>query len=141
MTQILQTLSPTNSASVNLAPQKITETLATEILAGRLAIPFDSPPCSPFHVSPISLRPKKNPGEYKLIHDLSYPYDETSINFNIPPDKRHVKYSSVGEAFNKIMHLPVGAYGAKTIAFAFELIPIKPELYHWASISITNIMT
>ena len=130
---------PPNSASVNLAPQKITEKLSSEILAGRLAGPFDSPPFSPFHVSPISLRPKKNPGEYRLIHDLSYPYDETSINFNIPPDKRHVKYSSVGEAINKIMQLPVGAYGAKTdIAHAFKLIPIKPELYPKLGIHFDN---
>ena len=35
---------PPNSASVNLTPQKITEKLSTEILAGRLAGPFDSPP-------------------------------------------------------------------------------------------------
>ena len=36
----------------------------------------------------------------------------------------------MGEAINKIVQLPVGAYGAKTdIAHAFKLIPVKPELY------------
>ena len=106
------------------------EKLSKEIKAGRLAGPFDLKPFPCFHVSPIALRPKKSPGEYRLIHDLSYPYNETSINANIPANKRHVTYSSVGDAINKIMQLPVGAFGAKTdIKHAFKLIPIWPDLY------------
>ena len=48
-----------------------------EIHLGRIAGPFDYPPFEQFQVSPLSLRPKKEEGKYRLIHDVSYPYDLT----------------------------------------------------------------
>ena len=44
-------------------------------------------------VSPIKVAPKKTLGEFRFIHNLTYPYDEKAVNtyhvigfqFNIPP--------------------------------------------------------
>ena len=45
--------------------------------------PFDNPPFKKFHVSPIKLHKKTEPGKFRLIHNLSWPYDETSVNGGI----------------------------------------------------------
>ena len=44
----------------------------------------------PFQVSPLGVKPKKTPGKYRLIHEISYPYDDTSIKVNIPSTKRQL---------------------------------------------------
>ena len=122
--------SPVNSKTVEQAPEVIHDKLNKEIHAGRIAGPFNKPPYQPFHISPLSLRPKKQSGKYRLLHNLSYPYDENSINYNIPNSKRTVQYASVGEAIKKIQKLPRGAYAAKTdIESAFRLLPIHPKYY------------
>ena len=90
-----------NSPIVFQAPEHAREKIEQEVAAGRMAGPFDHPPTSPFHVSPISLRPKKN-GGYRLIHNLSYPYDENSINSYIQDGEKRVKYATIGDAIKKI---------------------------------------
>ena len=43
--------------------------------------------------SPLNLVDKAgNPGKYRLIHNLAFPYDETSINACIPDSQSKVKY-------------------------------------------------
>ena len=96
-----------------------------------MAGPFDSPPFHPFHVSPISIREKKIPGTYRLLHNLSYPFNDSSINANIPQTSKTVSYTSVEDAICVLLTLPPGAYTAKTdIAEAFRLIPLAPSEYH-----------
>ena len=63
---------PRISDSVDLDPELIRNKIEAEVKAGRMAGPFKSPPFSPFHVSPISLREKSVPNTYRLIHNLSY---------------------------------------------------------------------
>ena len=53
-----------------------------ELDAGRVAGPFDKPPLPNFQVSPLGLVPKKVPGEFMVIHDLSYPNGD-SINSSV----------------------------------------------------------
>ena len=58
------------------------------------------------------------------------PFAKHSINSNIPDEKKSVKYSSVGDAIQKILSLPLNSYTAKTdISDAFCLFPIKPSEY------------
>ena len=122
---------PPNSESINRSQKDAAKKLQKEIQFGRIAGPFDKPPFPIFHISPLALREKKTPGEYRLLHNLSHPYDTTSINGQIPDDHRHVKYATVGHAISKMLSLPKGSFAAKTdIANAFRLIPIKPKHYH-----------
>ncbi len=120
-----------NSLSVIHNPV-ITQTLVDkEVLAGRVAGPFANPPFGDFQVSPLSLRPKRTPGEFRLIHDLSFPYNKQSVNANIPHDKCTVSYASVDDAINIILSLGPNCYLAKCdIKSAFRLIPVSPSNYY-----------
>jgi len=122
---------PSNDISVDNLPEITLQKIQKEIVAGRLAGPFDHPPFTPFHCSPIKLVEKSKKNTYRLIHNLSWPYDSTSINSSISSDHKTVKYSSVSQAIRCIMKFPKGAYTWKTdLEHAFKLIPIHPQDYH-----------
>ena len=55
--------------------------------AGRILGPFDDAPFPNLRVSHIKVALKKTPGEFRLIHNLSYPYDEEAVNSSIPRDR------------------------------------------------------
>ena len=60
-------------------PTSVNDKLSKELGAGRIVGPFDSPPFETFRVSPLGIVPKKLPGEFRLIHHLSYP-EGLSVN-------------------------------------------------------------
>ncbi len=100
-----------------------------ELQANRIAGPFQAPPFSTFRVSPLGVVPKKTPGEFRLIHHLSFPRG-TSINDAILPEHSTVAYSQVDDAISLIKRLGPGCYLAKTdIKSAFCIIPISPQDY------------
>ena len=117
-----------NNPITNKLPHIVLQKLQTELQLGRIAGPFKEPPFPSFHVSPLSLREKKQKGQYRLIHNLSYPYDHQSVNNNIPDIHKTVHYSTVGDAIRTLLKLPPNPYTAKTdISEAFRLIPIHPS--------------
>jgi hypothetical protein len=108
----------------------VADKLEKEIRLGRIMGPFDEPPFSPFHISPLNIRPKKSFNKYRLLHNLSHPYDGSSVNANIPEELKSVRYASVGDAIRVLLSLPFGSYTAKTdVADAFRLIPVRPADY------------
>jgi hypothetical protein len=56
------------------------------------------------HISPIGVVPKKEVGQYRLIHNLSYPTD-TSINDHIPDEIKTVHYPSIDDAIDIILNV------------------------------------
>lgn len=54
-------------------PTSVNNKLSKELAAGRIVGPYDTPPFETFRVSPLGIVPKKLPGEFRLIHHLSYP--------------------------------------------------------------------
>ena len=62
-----------NLLSVLDNPEVVDAKLNKECEAGRLAGPFHHVPFHLFRVSPLGVVPKKTPGEFRLIHHLSYP--------------------------------------------------------------------
>ena len=119
-----------NSAAVHSHDDIVDAKLRAELDVGRIVGPFSEPPFSPFHISPLNIRPKKTMHKYRLLHNLSHPYDGNSINDNIPDYRKTVSYSSVGDAIRKLLALPTSSYTAKTdIADAFRLIPVHPHDY------------
>ena len=126
----IRDIRPSNSKNVSTNHQIVKIKLQKEIEAGRIKGPFSEPPFKPLHISPLNIREKKTPGKYRLIQNLSYPYDGGSINDYIPMDKKTVKYASVGDAIKILCNLPRHSYTAKTdIADAFRLIPVHPSDY------------
>ena len=78
-----------------------------ELKAGCLAGPFRTRPFYPFRISPLGVVPKKTPGEFRLIHHLSYPRGP-SVNDGISPDHTSVSYATISDA---ICHIKAAGRG------------------------------
>ena len=126
-----------NSSSATLNPKHVDDKLQNELALGRIAGPFDTPPLANFKSSPLALREKHDLGKYRLLHNLSFPYDDRAVNFNIPRACSTVQYASLATAISHIQDLSPGVFLAKSdISDAFRLIPLHPSNYnltgfHW----------
>lgn len=119
-----------NLKSVFLHRQVVRKKLIKEIIAGRVAGPFVSPPFKNFRISPLGLVPKKEPNSYRLIHHLSFPKGN-SLNDEIDDSLSSVKYASFDDAVSLIKKFGIGALLAKSdIKAAFRLLPIAPESFN-----------
>ncbi|KAI8484564.1 hypothetical protein Bbelb_376710 [Branchiostoma belcheri] len=108
----------------------IQDKLQNELVSERVAGPFSSPPFKNLFLSPLYAVPKKAPGKFRLIHDLSYP-PGFSVNSGIPSELSSVKYATIDNAIQHIKVLGRGCFLAKTdIEAAFRLIPVHPNDYH-----------
>ena len=81
-----------NLTSVKENMEEVHRKMNGEIETGRVGGPFEAPPFDNLRCSPIGLVPKKVPGEFRLIHHLSWPEGD-SVNSHIEPDESSVKYS------------------------------------------------
>jgi hypothetical protein len=107
-------------------PDILVAKLDKEREAGRIAGPFNNPPFTKFHCSPLGLVPKKAPSEFRIIHHLSYPTG-SSVNDFIPDRLSSVRYASIGDAIALIKKAGPGCFMAKTdIKSAFRIIPVHP---------------
>lgn len=106
-----------------IAEQKILK----EISLGRIAGPFVAPPFPTLRTSPISVIPKKSGSEFRLIHNLSFPHDQ-SVNDFIDREYCSVKYSSIDDAVKMIHILGRGSLLAKCdVKSAFRLLRLAPS--------------
>ena len=81
-------------------PTRVNDKLLKELAAGRIAGSFDTPPFETFSVSPLdslSIVLKKLPGEFRLIHHLSYT-EGLSVNGDIPKELATVRYPTIDDA-------------------------------------------
>ena len=105
--------------------------LSHELQLGRIDGPFKDPPFPNFKSSPLAVREKHQSGKFRLLHNLSYPYDERSLNFNIPKEASEVSYATINDAIKYIQECHPHAYMAKSdISEAFRLIPLHQSQYH-----------
>ncbi|XP_068748893.1 uncharacterized protein [Montipora capricornis] len=110
-------------------PEAVDITLDKELSAHRLAGPFPDPPFEPFHISPLGVVPKRTPGEYRLIHHLSFPKG-TSVNSGISCEDSSVQYATIQDAIRFVKSVGKNCFLAKTdIKNAFRIIPIHPDDY------------
>ena len=120
-----------NHASVGKDPQLLRDKIASELQKGFTVGPFKSPPFSPFIVSPVGLVPKKEVGKYRMILDLSFPKDGTSVNAFIPREFCTVKYEDFHYICDMVVENGRGCLIANTdIESAFSILPISP-FYYW----------
>lgn len=111
---------------LDILKQKISK----EIEAGRVAGPFDQIQNVPFtnlQISLLGLVPKKNPGEFRVIHHLSFP-ENPSINDGIPDYLCTVQYQTVDDAIKLVKFYGKNCLISKTdIENSFKIIPIHPD--------------
>ncbi|XP_053145742.1 uncharacterized protein LOC128342468 [Hemicordylus capensis] len=97
-----------------------------EIALGRVLGPFRELPMPDLRISPLGVVPKKAPGEYRLIHHLSFPHG-SSVNDGIPDSLCSVRYTSFDQAVKVVCSCGQGALLAKCdIESAFHLLPVHP---------------
>ena len=119
-----------NSASVQMNPFEALSKISIELSLNRIAGPFERPPFDSFKVSPLALREKGDTGKFRLLHNLSYPYNDDSVNFNIPESCSKVKYESINDAVKILQNIPNAWMAKADIADAFRLIPLHPSDYN-----------
>ena len=116
----------TNSKSVNTNPKAAAAKINEEITLGRIAGPFSYLPFKYFKSCPLALR-MKSTGKWRLLHNLSFPYNADSVNFCIDDNFKKVNYATINDAVNLVKIMP-GCYMAKTdIKDAFRIIPVHPK--------------
>ena len=104
-----------NSRIARQNQQAVDQYIEKEYIAGRIDGPFSELPFSKCHVSPLSLREKSTPGVFRVIHDLSFPYDEkNSVNDGIPKSESAVNYSTIQDAIDIILKLGRHIFLAKS---------------------------
>ena len=98
-----------------------------EVSLGRILGPFEAPPFPFIAISPLGLVPKKDSGEFRLIHDLSYP-KQHSVNSGIPSTSTAVQYEILDHAIDLIVRASPGALIAKAdIESAYRIVPIHSD--------------
>lgn len=115
-----------NLLSARQHSTQVAKAILKELNRGHTVGPFNEPPLSPFHCSPLGAVPKKD-GTVRLILDLSCP-NGASINEGIPKEEFSVKYSKFDDAVDLIRSLGKGAFMAKIdIKHAFRICPVHPD--------------
>ena len=118
-----------NLKSALEASETVSRKLEKEVALGRMAGPFEAEPFPQFVVNPIGLVPKKQPGEYRMIHHLSFPQG-SSINDGIPQEFSSVSYATIQDAIDSIVDMQGPVYlGKCDILSAFRQIPVNPADY------------
>lgn len=103
--------------------------LQKELDAHRLAGPRQSDLFSPFRVCSLGVVHKKSPGEFRLIHHLSFP-KSSSVNDDMAPQNTSVSYATIEDAIRLIKNAGQGCFLAKTdIKDAFRSTPIHVDEY------------
>ena len=64
----------TNLLSTAQHREIVDSKLGEGLLPGRVLGPFKHPSFDNFRVSPLGVIPKKQPGEYRMIHHISFPH-------------------------------------------------------------------
>ena len=108
-------------------PQVVDDYIMKECLAGRLLGPLDPQMFTDVQVSRFGVIPKSEPGNWRLILDLSSP-EGRSVNDGINSENCSLSYITVDDAVRAIVAMGEGAMLAKVdIKSAYRIIPVHPE--------------
>ena len=125
-----QTYEIVNNKSVRENEQQVFDKVIDGVHLGRIAGPFVSKPFQNFHVSPLGRVPKKEQGQFRIIHDLSQPQGN-SVNDFILDEYATVRYETFDDVVKLILEKGPGALIAKCdVADAFRIIPVHPDDYY-----------
>lgn len=104
----------------------MSEKIKQEVHLNRISGPFDQLPPNAV-VSPLGLVPKKASGQFRLIHDLSFPKLD-SVNSHIDSSLTSVQYETLDTCLDIIRSVGKNCLIAKSdIKDAFRIIPIHPD--------------
>ena len=99
---------PKNQAGARSNPSKLDQYLSEELNRGSVIGPFKSNPLGPeAKFSPLDAIPKRDSSELRIIMNLSYPHDVSSVNASMSKDEfrgapTNLQYPSVDALVNLI---------------------------------------
>ena len=98
--------------------------ICQELLAGRIYGPFLTPPPG-LIISPLGAVPKKDTGKVRIIHNLSYPIED-SVDSNIPREFCAVEYELIDVLINLVATIGEWCLMSKGDLFqAFRVIRVS----------------
>ncbi len=104
----------------------ITAKINKELEAGRMEGPYSVIPYENYMVSALAAQEKKTPGEYRLLHDLSWPRGD-SVNDEIPVEFGKTQYQTIDLIIDSIVALgPNTVLSVFDIEHAYKVLPIHP---------------
>ena len=117
-----------NKQSAILHANVIDDYLANEVMLGRVAGPFPSPPLPNLQISSFGVIPKRGqPGKWRLIVDLSSP-EGCSVNDGIDPQEFTLQYIRLDEVIHMVARYGPGALMAKfDVEAAYRNIAVHPD--------------
>lgn len=89
--EFLSTAVKNNHSSVRKSPSVVSKKLDKELGLNRISGPHELKPFDNLICSTLGLVPKTLPGEFRIIHDLSFP-EGNSVNEHILPEHSVVHY-------------------------------------------------
>lgn len=116
-----------NMSSATIHREVIDANFSQECAQGRLLGPFSPDTINPVHISPIGVIPKKTPGKWHIIVDLSSP-EGASVNDGVSGLLCSLQYVSVEEGIRLMLKKGKGALLAKLdVQAAYRQIPVHPD--------------
>lgn len=120
-----------NHASALANPDIAKSKIDREVVLGRIGGPFPLQSQQQVVISPLALIPKREPGKFRLIHDLSFPKGE-SINSTIPREFTTVHYDSIDNVISLVKRCGERCLMSKSdLSEAFRQIPVSPAQYRY----------
>ena len=111
-TDTTRTHFPLNHLSALQHRDFVTAKLAQVVAAGKIAGPFHSPSPPGVVLSPLGVVDKKVPGQFHLIHDLTFPKRD-SVNSHIAKIHSEVHYELLDDCVTIIREIGPGCLVAK----------------------------
>ena len=94
---------PPNQPSALQHYDIVNKMLNEELAMGRIAGPFQTRPPG-LIISPLAAVPKKDPGSYRIIHNLSFPLGN-SVNSHTPRELCSVSYETIDDCIDIVTKL------------------------------------
>ncbi|MCP3929092.1 MAG: hypothetical protein GY705_08330, partial [Bacteroidetes bacterium] len=117
---------PINQKSTIEYQPLVDEMLMKELKARRIAGPFQNVPPG-LILSPLGAVPKKEIGKIRIIHNLSFPLND-SVNSHIPREDCAVEYELIDVCSSLVFSLGIGTLMAKAdLTSAFRLLRVRLE--------------
>ena len=125
-----------NSREVQWHP-KITQKklVDKEVKLGHILSRFNDPPFPNMVFSPLNIIPKagdqdaEDEKKWKLIHDLTFPYNEESVNSCIPEENSSVEYHYIDEVIRMAIAIGTRTCGCRMHAPFFSFFLKWKNLY------------
>ena len=116
-----------NWPSVEKYADAVEQNIHKDLSLGRKLGPFAAPPFRNFVGSPMGAFEKRSSSKIRIIHDLSWPQDGTSINAHISPEQFSMSYMSVDDVVQQIRQTGQHTLLAKLdLADAFHHVMVRP---------------